>query len=159
MITLKDSIEIKTTPEKIFDWFKNLNKHFTKWSPCHKKFVKLTGGMDVGDIVYYEQCCEGEWYRVKNKITKIEQREQGWEIDYECLFPYSLLGIKGAFVGEKKGEACNFIAIEYFGFKVPVIGTLIDYLMKLFNPLIRFDIIERDMAEDGKRLKEILERS
>jgi len=27
MITLKDSLEIKTTPEKIFEWFAHLDKN------------------------------------------------------------------------------------------------------------------------------------
>jgi hypothetical protein len=51
VITLKDSAEIKTTPEKLFDWFKNLDKHFEEWHPNHKKFVKVTGGTGEGDII------------------------------------------------------------------------------------------------------------
>ena len=37
MLILKDSIEIKTTPEEVYTWFKNLDKNF----------VKLTGGMAI----------------------------------------------------------------------------------------------------------------
>ncbi|MDI6603287.1 MAG: SRPBCC family protein [Patescibacteria group bacterium] len=122
MIILEDSIKIKTTPEKIFDWFKNLDKHFTEWSPCHTKFVKVTGGMDEGDIVYCEQCCEGKWYKEKVKITKIEKDSSGWRIERKCLFPYSLLGIRGSFIVEQKGDSCIFTAIESFGFKTPIIG-------------------------------------
>jgi len=43
VIALKDSIEIKTTPEKIYNWFMNMdNKRFTEWHPNHKKFVRVT---------------------------------------------------------------------------------------------------------------------
>ena len=73
MITLIDSVETKTTPERIFDWFKDLDKHFMEWYPNHKKFVKVTGGMNEGDIVYFEECCEGRWFKVKGKITKMEK--------------------------------------------------------------------------------------
>jgi hypothetical protein len=81
VITLKDSVEIKTTPEELFDWFKNLDKHFEEWHPNHKKFVKVTGGTDEGDIVYSEELVEGKWYKVKVKIGKLEKSEQGWRIE------------------------------------------------------------------------------
>jgi hypothetical protein len=53
----------------LFDWFNNLEKNFTKWNVNHKKFVKVTGGMDIGDIVYFEQCINGKWFRDKVTIA------------------------------------------------------------------------------------------
>ena len=123
MITLKDSVEIKTTPEKIFDWFKNLDKHFTEWHPDHKKFVKVTGGTDKGDIVYFEECVDGKWYKVKGKITKIEKTERGWRAEMKTLLARII------FITEAKEDICTFIHIESFGFKTPIIGSLIDFLM------------------------------
>ncbi|MEW6685920.1 MAG: SRPBCC family protein, partial [Candidatus Edwardsbacteria bacterium] len=84
-MTLKDSIEIRATPEKIFDWFRNLDKHFTEWHPNHTKFDKVTGGMDEGDVVYFEECVSGVWYKVKCKITKIEKSKSTWEIEVKSL--------------------------------------------------------------------------
>jgi hypothetical protein len=152
MITIKDSIEIKTTPERIFDWFENLDKHFTEWHPNHKKFVKVTGGMNEGDVVYFEQCCEGRWFKVKGKITKMEKNKKGWRAELKTL----LAGI--TFIAEAKGNICIFTHIESFGFETPVIGTIVDLLLKLLYHSV-FDIVKRDMIEDGKRLKEILEKS
>jgi len=51
MITLEDSIQIETTPDKIYNWIMNIDKHFVEWHPNHKKFEKVTGGMDEGDII------------------------------------------------------------------------------------------------------------
>lgn len=120
MITLKDSIEIKTTPEKIYNWFMNMdNKRFTEWHPNHKKFVRVTGGMDEGDIIYFEECVSGVWYKVKCKITGIEKSKRGWKAEFK-----SLSGIgKIAFMAEKIEDACIFTHIESFGSKKPVIGN------------------------------------
>ena len=143
MITLKDSIEIKTTPKRIFDWFKNMDKHFTEWHPNHKKFEKVTGGTDEGDIVYFEERVDGKWYRARCKITKIERRERDWRIE---------LKTKGAllsFITEAKEDICIFTHIESFGFKTPIIGSLIDFLiLKIFHSRFRLDLVRKDM-EDG----------
>lgn len=154
MITLRDSVEIKTTPEELFDWFKNLDKHFEEWHPNHKKFVKVTGGTDEGDVIYFEERVDGKWYKVKVKIGKIEKGQQGWLIE---LVTSSRLA-RILFIAEAKKDVCIFSHIESFGFKAPVIGSLIDFLMsKVFYSLFRFDLIRKDMEEDGLNLKRILE--
>ena len=33
MITLRDTIEIQTSPEKIFQWFTHLDRNFRSWHP------------------------------------------------------------------------------------------------------------------------------
>ena len=153
MISLKDSIEIKATPEKIFDWFKNMdNKSFTEWHPNHKKFVRVTGGMEEGDIVYAEECVSGIWYKLKLKITKIERGENGWKVELKDLrFPAKII-----FITKAKGDGCIFTHIETLGFERPIIGNIVDFLVKaLFQK--RIDIVQRDIEEDNKKLKGLLE--
>jgi hypothetical protein len=153
MITLKDSIKIKTTPEKIFDWFKNLDKHFTEWHPNHKKFVKVTGGLDKGDIVYFEECIDGKWFKIKCKITKIEKRNLGWRADFESVHWLGrLIGTRISFIVKAKGDICIFTHIESFGFRAPIISSLVLKLVKSQIPLIK-----RDMREDNVNLKKIME--
>lgn len=72
----KDSIEIKTTPEEIFNLFRNLDKHYLEWHPDHIKFKKLTGGLDGGDIFYYEEYLHGELHKIKSKITKNRKKQE-----------------------------------------------------------------------------------
>jgi hypothetical protein len=154
VITLRDSIEIKATPEALFDWFKDLDKHFEEWHPNHKKFVKVTGGTDEGDIFYFEELVEGRWYKVKAKIDKLEKSAQGWRIE---LVTSSRLA-RIIFVAEAREGGCIFTHIESFGLKTPVIGRLMDFLMlKVFSSLFRFDLIQKDMEEDGQNLKRIFE--
>jgi hypothetical protein len=82
MIKLKDSVEIKTTIDDLFDWFMNLDKNFTKWNSNHKKFEKITGGNDVGDIIYFEQCVNGVWYKIKGEITVKEKSDNSFKIEF-----------------------------------------------------------------------------
>ena len=154
MITLKDSIEIKTTPKKVFDWFKNLDKYFTEWHPNHKKFIKVTGGLNEGDIIYFEECVDGKWFKIKCKITRIEKKDRCWRADFESVHWFSrLIGVRISFIGKAKGDNCIFTHIESFGFRANVISNLTLKLIKSLVPLI-----EKDMKEDNVNLKRILEK-
>lgn len=154
MITLRDSIEIKTTPDKIYDWFKNLdNKRFTEWHPNHKKFVRVTGGMDEGDIIYFEECVGGKRFKVNCKISKIEKTERSWAVDLESIHWLGrLIGARISFIAEAKGDACVFTHVETFGLRRPLLSSLI---LRLFKS--RIPLIEKDMKEDNVNLRRILE--
>jgi len=159
MITLKDSIEIRTTPERSFKWFENIDKNFTKWHPNHKKFVKVTGNLNEGDIIYFEECIDGRWYKIKCKITEIEKGEWGWRVVFKSThwLGGTLLNTRLIFLVERKKDTCVFSNIQTIGFNAPVIGKLIDLLiLKSFSTTI--NLIKKDMEEDGKNLKKILER-
>ena len=70
MMELRDSITINTTIAAVSDWFENLDTNFVRWNVRHKEFKYLTGGKAVGDKVYFAQCVEGVWYKVKAVITE-----------------------------------------------------------------------------------------
>jgi hypothetical protein len=46
MITLRESIEIVSSPEEVFDWFRNLDKNYTAWHSDHIKWVFEEGFME-----------------------------------------------------------------------------------------------------------------
>ena len=104
MITLKDSIEIKTTPERIINWFENFDKHYLEWHPDPVKCVKLTGGLCVGDVVYCEEYLHGKLHKFKFKITRTEKNKKG-VIEFKGLsFLDRFFGEKGSFIVEPRGE-------------------------------------------------------
>jgi len=156
MIKPEHSIAINCTPDRLFDWFINLDKNFTKWNTNHKKFVKVTGGMEVGDKVYFEQCIRGKWFKNKVTISAINKSENGWTI--EALNPPFA---KLEFVSEVKENKCLFTHTESFGFikskNAVAQKFLIPFLRKLLNPFYRFDLIEKDIIEDNFKLKLIME--
>jgi hypothetical protein len=156
MIELKDSIEIKTTINDLYNWFMNLEKNFTKWHPNHKKFEKVTGGDDVGDVIYFEQCVSGVWYKIKGEITAKDKNKNSFRFEFKTM---SGIG-KILFIAKTTEEGCIFTHIETFGLKTPVIGGILNFL--LFNVLARkkanWDIILQDMKEDNENLKKIMEK-
>jgi len=156
MIKLEHSIVINCTPDGLFDWFMNLDKNFTKWNTNHKKFVKFTGGMELGDKVYFEQCISGKWFKNKVTISAINKGKNGWTI--EAVTPPFF---KLEFICEDADNKCLFTHIESFGFIVSKIAIfqkfLVPLLRKLLNPFYRFDLIQKDIIDDNIKLKEIME--
>jgi hypothetical protein len=134
----------------------NLDKHFTKWHPNHTKFVKITGGMDVGDVVRFEEKIDGKWFKFNVKITKIEKTANGWRIEVKTP-PFATL----IFKTERDGDGCVFTHTEFFGlFKSKNLFAqkfIYSLLRKILNPIYRFDLIEKDIIEDNINLKKILE--
>jgi hypothetical protein len=155
MIELIDSIEINTTTDVVYDWLMKLDENFTKWNSNHKKFEKISGGVEVGDQIYFEQCVGGVWYKIKGEISVKERDEDKFQIEFITMS--GIGNIK--FIGENSEGGCIFTHIETFGAKSRIIGSLVDFL--LFKVLARkkanFGNILQDMKEDNVNLKRILE--
>jgi hypothetical protein len=158
MIKLTDSIQINKKPETVFDWFMNLDNNFVKWHPNHMKFSKITGGMNVGDIVRFEEKISDKWFKFNVKITKIEKTKDRWLIEAKTPLFATLL-----FTAQGNATGCVFTHTEIFGMirskNSNIQNTLIPILKKIINPIFRFDLIERDIKEDNLNLKRILENN
>jgi hypothetical protein len=157
MITLKDSIEIKATPNKLYNWFMDLDKNFTKWHANHTKFEKVTGGTDVGDTIYFEESVGGILYKIKGEITGKEQNGNSFRLDFKTMSGLGHI----SFTADATEDGCIFTHIERFGLETPIIGSIVNFL--IFNVLARkkanWDIILKDMKEDNENLKIIMEGS
>lgn len=148
MITLKDTIEIKTTPDKIAEWLRNVDKHYKDWHPDHVRFVKVTGGLEVGNIFYFEEYLQGKLYKGRYRITKIEENKKR-VVEFKGLsFLDRIFGTKGSFIVESMENSCLFTATHSLRF-----GWLIS---RLFKGLIK--AMEKHMKEEGENLKRLLER-
>jgi len=82
MITLRDSIEIKTTPEKIFDFFVHFEENYLAWHPDHVKSYWIGKPAKEGSILYCEEYLHGKLHRMKFRITKVELNRK---IEYKLL--------------------------------------------------------------------------
>lgn len=105
MVTLKDSIEIKATPERVFDWlvqrFKD-KESYQAWHPDHVDIRWIKGRpLQEGSIVYAEEYLHGYLHKLKFRITKIVPNRV---IEYRSLFPLSVLSPGNTFLIEPKGR-------------------------------------------------------
>jgi hypothetical protein len=158
MLTFTDSIQINIPPEKVFDWFLNMDKNFVNWHPNHTKYTLLSGDMNVGDTIHFEEKIDDKWFKFNVKITKIQKSQTDWIIEIQTP-PFATL----AFSPKECTNGCVFTHTETYGFiksKNPFINIyIIPCLKKVLNPVYRFDLIEKDIVEDNKRLRQILENS
>ena len=143
---LSDSIEIHTTPEKIWDFFNNLEKNYKSWHPDDHIVCRWIKGKphEVGSIVYAEEVLAGRLCKIKMLCTNIDVNRK---IEYKSLFPLSIFHPRSIYLIEKKGHKTVFTALNYF--RIP----------KLFNRSIELliDATEKHIKDEGEKLKILME--
>lgn len=152
-MVLTDSIEINTTPEKIFDFLTHIvdDESYRVWHPKdHVAFRWIKGQpWQEGSIFYAEEYIHGKLHKIKLVVSRIIPNRL---IEYTPLsrilriyFP------KNTFSMEPKGDTCLFKAS----------GTLrVGCLVKTFAKS-KLDMglasVRKHMKEEGENLKKLLE--
>lgn len=149
MITLTDSIEIKATPEKIFNGLIKVfssEEYFKTWHQDHVKCHWIKGEpFEEGSILYVEEYLHGKIHKMKFIGTKVESNRK---IEYRLLFPMSVVCPKGSFIIVPKERSCIFTANLSFRFG------------KAFAKFAgsRVESVKKHMKEEGQNLKMLLEK-
>jgi hypothetical protein len=114
-LLLKDSIEIHTTPEKIWEFFVNLDKNYTTWHPQdHILFEWVEGNpLEQGSKFYAEQRVAGKPTQYNGIISEIVPYRK---IVIQFAFPISLVSPKIVWLIEPKNSTTVFSAITYMRF-------------------------------------------
>lgn len=156
MVELRDTIEINTTIAAVANWFENLDTNFVRWNKRHTEFRYLTGGKEIGDRVYFAQCVEGVWYKIKAAIVKKEINDELFLLTVKST---TGLGIITFRADKLSDSTVRFIHIECFGKRKSFFGNIINGLVFkiLFPKMANWDLIRQDMQEDDANLKKILE--
>jgi hypothetical protein len=150
MISLKDSIEIQTTPRRLFNWLEQFPQEYQSWHQDHVACRVIQGSMlEVGSEIECQEYLHGELHSLKFRITKVIPDKR---VEFKVIgFGY------GAFEVQHAGENVIFLAELDIGSKIPVIGTLFDLIFpRLFRARIK--VMQQHMAEEGQNLKSIFEK-
>jgi len=152
-IILKDSIEIKTSPERIFDFLVHLvdDKSYRAWHPDdHVALEWITGNpWEEGSIARAQEYLHGKVHTLKFRVTRVIPSRH---IEYaptsrllRLYFP------RNAFAIEPQGAVCVFTATAHMR-----VGRLVKRFAgaKLESTL---DAVKKHMREEGEHLKRILE--
>lgn len=147
---LKHSIEIEVPPEKVWDFFYNIEKNYKIWHPEDHILFKWTKGspLGVGSTIYSEQVMNGEHAKLKGTCTEsIENRKIVFKLD----FPTSFMCPKIEWLIEPKGKNSIFTAVTYYKFGklfLKFSKDKVSYILETSN---------KHMEEEGNNLKRILE--
>ncbi|MFC1786805.1 SRPBCC family protein [Halobacteriota archaeon] len=148
---LKHSIEINTTPKKIWEFFYNIEKNYTKWHPEDHILFKWTKGrpQEEGSTFYAEQYVMGELKKYKGTIVEIVPNKK---IVSKFSFPISLISPKIEWLIEPKGSNSVFTAITYMR-----AGSLLSKIFKKGMKTL-IEAHDKHVGEEGENLKKILEK-
>ena len=155
MVTLEDSIEVKATPEKVFEWLVQRFKDKASYQAWHADHVDMRWikgePMKEGSVAYAEEYLHGVLHKLKFRITRIVPNRL---IEYAPLFPWSVLAPGNRFLIEPKGEeGCIFTATG--SLRLP--GWLFRKWNKNF--MDKLEATKRHMKEEGENLKRAIENS
>ncbi len=150
-LILKNSIEIETSPEKIWEFFSNLEQNYTIWHPEDHVLFKWTEGkpMEPGSHFYAEQYAMGKITKYKGTIGEVIPNRK---IVFNLSFPMSILSPKFEWQIEPKGENSVFIDITYLNF----VTLLRTFNRKGFEKLI--EAHDEHTGKERENLKKILEK-
>ncbi len=147
MITMKDAIAIKVTPERIEEWLLDIDKHYQEWHPEHVKWVNLDGSLEEGSTFYFEEYLDGRLIKSKCRITRLERNDKT-TMEFRGLSIHErLLGVRGSLLVEPTGDGCMVTATISLRF-----GWLVSRVFKKMG-----QAIQKHMKEEGENLKRILE--
>jgi hypothetical protein len=149
MITLQDTIEIRTTPEKVFDFFIHFRENFKAWHPDHVRCWYLEDGpLGEGSVFYVQEYVHAKLLTLGFHVTRLVQYSR---IEYR-IPPI----VRGAFTMEPRHSSVLFTAETYFGTKILLLGELLDRILHIFMDR-RLRALKQHMVEEGRNLKRILE--
>lgn len=148
---ISSSTEINTTPEKIWSFFYNLEKNYTKWHPQDHNFWRWTKGkpLEVGAKINSEETVGGHKGGIKATVIESIKNKK---VTLKPFWPVSFMCPKLEWIIEKKEKSTFFIAKTYLKFG----RIFISLKKKTVNEII--NLTQKHMNEEGKNLKKILER-
>ena len=101
MIILEDSIEVKASPEQIFDWLvqRMMDKEpYRAWHPEHVDIRWIKGEpMKEGSVVEIEEYLHDKLHKLIFRVTKVDRPSL---IEYRPLFPLSIIAAPNRFLIE-----------------------------------------------------------
>jgi hypothetical protein len=150
VITLRDTIEIGSSPEEVFDFFIHFKENFMAWHPDHVRCWYLEDGpLEEGSTFFVQEFLHKKMMTLEFNVTK--------------LTPYSRIEyrippiVEGSFTIGERDSGVLFTAEIFFGTRAPIIGNLIDKMLYTFIGR-RLKALKQHMVEEGRNLKMILEK-
>ena len=151
MITLQDKVSINVKAPVVFEWFEHIDENYLLWHKDHISCHYENGdSLKEGAVIHVQEYLHGKLHKLKFRITKVINNH---------AFEYRVMsGVSGSFVFIENEDGTDVIAELRFGYKIPLIGTLIDMLSRVvFSTQLK--ALKQHMKEEGENLRNLLEYS
>jgi hypothetical protein len=149
MISIRDSVEIHTSANQVFNWLERMPHEYKSWHPDHISCRVLHGSMfKIGSKIECEEYLHGKRHSLRFKMTKVVPGKR-------VEFVIEKMG-NGAFEVQESNHKVWFVAELDIGSGFPLLGSIIDLLFTLFFRQ-RIDAMRQHMTKEGENLKAILE--
>ncbi len=143
--TLKDSVEIHASPEKVWEWLSKFSEHYCDWHPAHiKAFWESGEPNEVGSILYTEEKVGSHNLKMIIKISKIIPNRL---IEFKTVKSLRFIVPRGTFEIEPSEKGSVVTATLDF--------RMGKFLFKIAKKIVK--AISDHMKEEGNNLKQILE--
>ena len=149
MIELRDTVVIDVPSQVVWEWLETMPEHILEWHPDHISARWVRGcSFAPNAVLEVEELLHGKPHRLPMKIIEVEP---GRRACYR-VFP----GLGGCVHVEPTDAGSRFTATIRLGFRMPVVGALVDALIRRALRE-RIEGIRRHQAEEGVNLKALLE--
>ena len=148
--TVESETEIKTTPEKIWEFFYKMEDNYKIWHPeCHHYWHWTKGRpFEKGSRIVSEETIGGHKSKIKATVLVSVKNK---EIALKPVWPLSFMCPKLEWNFQTSGENTLFVARTHYKF---------GRLFLLFKKATVYQIIfltKKHMDEEGENLKSLLE--
>jgi hypothetical protein len=149
-MTLMHIVDIKASPEKIWDFLINIEKNYSAWHPNDHILFQWTSGapFEAGATFYAEQYMVGEKVKYKGKIKECIPGEK---ITMSFSFPLSLITEKIEMIIENHGTYSTFKHLTYMRFKFLSRTIFKKQNIKMLNDM------DAHVRTEGENMKNIVE--
>jgi len=142
---LRDSIQINSQPEPIWEWLAGLSEHYTQWHPDHVSARWERGEPNqVGSVLEAVEDLGGHREVLRFEMTSVDPPHG---LTYRMRGPISMLLPGGSFVIVANDGGSLFAATISYRF-----GRVTERLFER-----RLAALKRHMKEEGENLKRIIE--
>lgn len=148
MIQLRDRVRIDVPQERVWAWLNELPRHYGDWHPAHIDCGYVRGDkLAVGAVLQVDEQLHGKPHSLRlHADVVVPQR----------LIRYSGRGFRGAFILEPVGQGTCFTAELEFGIRVPLVGRLLDVVLRrAFAEQLA--ALQTHMREENQNLRQLLE--
>ncbi|MFC1911508.1 SRPBCC family protein [Chloroflexota bacterium] len=144
-IVLKDTVEINTTPDRIWKFWVNMDKNYKSWHPQDHILFRWTRGnpMEEGSKIYAEETVGGKLLKLKVTCMDVVPKRK---FALVLPFPTSLFA-KYEYLIEPRGAKTAFTAFTYL--KYPGLARR--------RIELAVEVGKKHVREEGENLKKILE--